>query len=109
MVAPNKTSLLLLYYYYIDFSDAAINRESDSTLSLVNAIGDDVTLPCNVSANPQPTYAWYKDQTILAEQTAPQLTIDRVTEVHFGEYTCSVTNTVGTVAFQISLNRRPGK
>ena len=57
-------------------------------------LGDYVTLSCshNNSINNQIDYSWYRNNTILLNQTTPTLVLPGVTRRDLGEYRCEVTS-----------------
>ncbi|GFR66575.1 hemicentin-1 [Elysia marginata] len=61
------------------------------------AVGSTVTLICDVTANPTPTYTWYDGVDVIAGAVARTYTLQVNAEADFGSYSCSAENTLGTL------------
>lgn len=58
--------------------------------------GESVTMRCQVTSNPpHKNVSWFKDRTRLKEQ-GTTITLPEVTRTMSGQYTCQVSNEVGT-------------
>jgi len=70
-------------------------------------LGSNVTFSVTGAANtqPVPTYQWYKDGVALPNQTSSTLTLSNAQPANIGYYTCTLTNSLGSVTTsQASLN-----
>jgi len=63
----------------------------------VIASGTQLTLSARVASTLPATYQWWKDGALLANQTAPDLVIDRVMLAHSGTYKLVAQNLLGRV------------
>ena len=65
--------------------------------SQTTTVGSSVTLSVKASGAPAPTYQWSRGTTELTGETADTLTFSSVTAANAGDYTCKVTNVIGSV------------
>lgn len=61
--------------------------------------GQTLTLVCNVSADPLPTFQWFRDNEILANFSSMVLNIFDVDKNHTGWYHCVASNLVAKLTF----------
>ena len=71
--------------------------------------GDNVTLSCNATGNPNPTILWTKDGSPMSSNSRislsadnKQLTVTYVSRTDSGEYRCIAENSIGNVTSIVS-------
>ena len=65
---------------------------------------DNVTLPCDVCANPAPTtYQWSRNGEDIPGAESNSFIIVNSTAEDFGNYTCTVTNDIDAVPFVVDF------
>ena len=67
--------------------------------------GDSVTLTCPVDGNPPPSVQWYKGNDNICQllHTGKAWELSQATSSDRGLYTCSASNSVGTVTATVIL------
>ena len=65
--------------------------------------GDIITLNCTTAGGHDNMFQWYKDDTILEENTTSILIITDVTADDGGLYECVVNNTAGSSSANITI------
>ncbi len=68
---------------------------------------DNVSMTCLFSGGPNNIIQWRKDGTILRDETLHILQINEVTNIDGGNYTCMVSNEVGSSDHTITLYVEP--
>uniref|UniRef100_A0A3Q0TBI7 Ig-like domain-containing protein n=1 Tax=Amphilophus citrinellus TaxID=61819 RepID=A0A3Q0TBI7_AMPCI len=66
--------------------------------------GDTLHLNCSSVGNPSPTYTWTLPSDKASSYNGSVLTIKSVGFKHEGQYTCTVTNTAGTVTKEFDVD-----
>ncbi|CAG01186.1 unnamed protein product, partial [Tetraodon nigroviridis] len=75
-------------------------------------LGRNALLRCEAAAVPAPTYEWYKSEKRISNgqgieiknlSSRSVLTVNNMTEDHFGNYTCVATNKLGMANASVSL------
>ncbi|XP_043115715.1 B-cell receptor CD22 isoform X2 [Puntigrus tetrazona] len=94
----NKTTVSVKY--------SPRNIKIDGTTSV--KVGSPLTLTCSADADPKPhTYTWRHTpglSSVQLSKTTSLLHIQEVTIQHAGQYTCDVTNTIGTRSRTTEVN-----
>ena len=69
------------------------------------SLGDSVTLTCPVDGNPPPSVQWYKGNDNISQplHTGKAWKLSQATSSDRGLYTCSASNSVGTVTTAVIL------
>ena len=97
-------------YPPVQFADSAIWEKSNTTFQQPVGRGTNVTLTCEVCANPSPTIEWYFEEDTTSLTTGENLTLTNIQ--NYGNYTCVASNTVQgqvyTESFTYSLVLGPG-
>ncbi|XP_059369942.1 B-cell receptor CD22-like [Carassius carassius] len=86
----------------VKYSPRSIKIEGSTSVK----VGTSLTLTCSADAEPQPhTYKWKHTPGLspLSMETG-QLNIEKVTIQHAGQYTCDVTNTMGTGSHAVKVD-----
>ena len=65
--------------------------------------GEQLQLNCSSEGGPMLEYTWYFSGDIIPNANTSTLTINNVNTTHAGDYTCSVTNDVGTDSDTITV------
>ncbi|XP_042610836.1 B-cell receptor CD22-like isoform X2 [Cyprinus carpio] len=88
----------------VKYSPRNINIEGVTSVK----VGPPLTLTCSADANPLPHMYTWKHKPALTSVPLPiktgQLNIENVTIQHAGQYTCDVTNTIGTRSNTIKVD-----
>uniref|UniRef100_A0A9J8BNA1 B-cell receptor CD22 n=1 Tax=Cyprinus carpio carpio TaxID=630221 RepID=A0A9J8BNA1_CYPCA len=88
----------------VKYSPRNINIEGVTSVK----VGTPLTLTCSADANPLPHMYTWKHKPALSSVPLPiktgQLNIENVTIQHAGQYTCDVTNTIGTRSNTIKVD-----
>ncbi|XP_051720106.1 B-cell receptor CD22 isoform X2 [Ctenopharyngodon idella] len=88
----------------VKYSPRNINIQGSYTVKVYSRL----SLTCSADADPQPIeYAWKHTPGLTSfplESQTGQLNIDNVTIQHAGQYTCDVTNTIGTRSHTINVD-----
>ena len=84
------------------FTDAPIN-ERDDYIKVGGGLSETVVLPCDVCANPAPTYQWSRNGEDIPDAESNAFIIMNSTEDDFGNYTCTVTNDIAVVSFIVDF------
>lgn len=66
--------------------------------SLRGALGGSVTFAAEVSADPAPTYQWYKGDSEFCFAETPTLSLTNLTWTHAGDYRLVVSNAAGAIS-----------
>ena len=69
-------------------------------------VGGDVRFTIEAFGVPQPTFQWSHNGAAIAGATLNELRIAAVDERHYGEYECTVTNSLGSVVSPPAMLRR---
>ena len=72
--------------------------------------GDQAVLNLYVRACPPPTFAWYRNTIELSYATESTLVIPRMSTHTAGQYTCTITNDLGSIItgpYTLQLVRKP--
>ncbi|XP_026137796.1 B-cell receptor CD22-like isoform X2 [Carassius auratus] len=88
----------------VKYSPRSIKIEGSTSVK----VGTSLTLTCSADAEPQPhTYKWKHTPGLspvpLSMETG-QLNIEKVTIQHAGQYTCDITNTMGTGSHAVKVD-----
>ena len=89
---------LFFFLSYVIDPPKIVTHPSNSSVEL----GGDVTLTCNASGDPQPTFKWYKDSISMVETDdinpfVPKLVLKGALAQDEAWYSCEATNVAGTV------------
>ena len=95
---PRRTVLIAVFLSYVIDPPKIMTHPSNSSVEL----GGDVTLACNASGDPQPTFKWYKDSISMVETDdinpfLPKLVLKGALAQDDAWYSCEATNVAGTV------------
>lgn len=95
--APHRYLAALILSYVID-PPTIVTHPSNSSVEL----GGEVTLACNASGDPQPTFRWYKDSIPMVEANdinpfLPELVLKDAIAPDEAWYFCEATNVAGKV------------
>lgn len=77
--------------------EASIDSDLDDSAPIVVKVGQELRLSIAASGT-APTYAWYKDGTLIADASSNIFTISTVSLTDAGEYNCVVTGKTGIPA-----------
>ncbi|KAK9540704.1 hypothetical protein VZT92_003141 [Zoarces viviparus] len=66
--------------------------------------GNPLQLSCSAVGNPSPSYAWTPPPQSTSTSNSSNITINSATLADEGKYTCSVSNSVGTVTVEFSVD-----
>jgi hypothetical protein len=72
---------------------AFVSQPSSQTI----ASGSTVVFSAPATGTPAPSYQWYLNGTAIASATSPTLVVSGATAANAGTYTCTATNTSGTL------------
>ncbi|XP_071958859.1 cell adhesion molecule DSCAM-like isoform X2 [Antedon mediterranea] len=86
-------------------------RVINSQASLTSQVGETVEIPCVASGYPSPSYSWRKNGINLDQETrmsmrGGNLVIGDIRISDEGDYTCEVTNSIGTETANVHLSVR---
>ncbi|GFO02845.1 vascular endothelial growth factor receptor 3 [Plakobranchus ocellatus] len=87
---------------------APVQTEPGVVLETV-PIGSSVTLTCAVTANPLPTYVWYKGADIISGAVGSTYTLQVDEDTDFGSYSCSAQNIEGTLNPAVEFSVQEGE
>ena len=65
--------------------------------------GEQLQLNCSSEGGPVLEYTWLLSDIIIPNANTSTLTIDNINTSHAGDYTCKVTNSVGTDSDSITV------
>ncbi|KAM7387121.1 hypothetical protein PAMA_009646 [Pampus argenteus] len=86
---------------YINVLCAPVFKDSDYNMTVIIAMGENVTFACSAEGNPSPEIAWtYKPAVNVLEDTwgrQKNISITKATSTNIGVYSCTATNKVGSV------------
>ena len=93
-------------------ADSAIWENSRTNFLQPVGRGTEVTLVCDVCANPNPIIEWFLQADTTSLTTGENLTITNIQDSNYGNYTCVASNTIQgqvyTESFTYSLVLGPG-
>ncbi len=90
-VAPYSVTLLSLS------TPTATPTATSQPTSQTVATGDSVVFGFSAGGTPTPTYQWYRNGVAIASGTSATLVVSGATSANAGTYTCTATNTAGSV------------
>ena len=96
-------SYYVLYncFYTTFFLDKPIIDSKRSSRGIAAQMGDSKELRCNATGNPLPSFEWKKGRETVGYK--PTITISLLKLANFGEYTCEVTNSIGTTIHRVNI------
>lgn len=68
-----------------------------------HSIGQTLSLVCNATAEPNPTFIWYKNEEHIDGQVEMELVISELTENDTGWYNCMAGNWVVNLTFDAAF------
>ena len=93
-------------------ADSAFWENSETKFLEPIGRGTDVTLICDVCANPNPTIEWFFEEDTTSLTTGENLTLSNIQDSNYGNYTCVASNIIQgqvcTESFTYSLVLGPG-
>lgn len=93
-------------FFFFSLTDLPRNIKIEGTTSV--KVGSTLTLTCSAESNPQPhSYTWKHIPGLSSfslSMNNKELKIEKVTIQHAGQYTCDVTNTIGTRSHTIKAD-----
>ncbi|CAK6972754.1 vascular cell adhesion protein 1-like [Scomber scombrus] len=95
--------------FTVDVKDKPQLKESPDPEQITVTIGDPLHLNCSSEGNPSPSYTWRLPSTSRPPFSDSTLSIEAVTSTDGGQYICLVSNSVGNVTkeFTVDVNEPP--
>ncbi|XP_033095605.1 hemicentin-1-like [Anneissia japonica] len=74
-----------------------IRCQQKSDVNIIVAEGDSVSIPCQVNAQPNPNYTFFKNNKVVKSGYVKEYMIEKATEEDTGNYHCMAVNNAGNV------------
>jgi alpha-L-arabinofuranosidase len=98
-IAPYSVTLLSLS------TPTATPAATSQPTSQTVATGDSVVFSFSASGTPTPTYQWYRNGVAVPAGTGAMLVVSGATAANAGTYTCTATNSTGSVTSNPACSR----